>query len=356
MGLSKSERMEMLKKWKKYKKNEEYGERSGYLKSKSVLIFDMMYMFKSHFVANRAQSERGVPIGGVKGALDKIYWLTKKFNAKTVVCVFDGKDSHDKRQSIYEDYKSNRNKSNDGLKSVFDLPKDKNEHNKKYQMNLLVKILQELPVKLVIHKRLEADDIIGYLTKQYYGDVGGVRIIVSRDKDFYQLIDPNTAIYNPTDDELITSKNLRKHWDTYPQNIIYYRCIEGDASDNVEGISGVGTKTIEKYLPELHDRKFESIDEFIELIESKEEEFKRLKTTQKISEGIDVIRRNYEVCQLSEVDLGMDEKNTILSAMKSNEYDYRGKYKLQELVKKERVEKALRYDRLQEFYNIIRLQ
>lgn len=347
----------MLKKWKAHKKNNDYGERSGFLKSQSVLIFDIMFLFRSHFIRNEAMSERGIPIGGVKGTLDKIYWLTKKFNSKTIICVFDGKDSHDKRQAISEDYKSNRDKSKRGLSNPFLSDPDKNDHNREYQMDLLVKILTEMPVKLIIHKRLEADDIIAYLTKQYYENEGGVRIIVSRDQDFYQLIDNKTSVYDPTAKRLITSKSAGAKWDTnIPSNIIYYRCIEGDKSDNVKGIHGVGTKTIQKYFPELKNTKIKTIDAFINLIKSKEDELDRLQTTRRISEGIDIIRMNHELMQLQEVNIGSDAKSRILSAMKSNEFDYKGKYKLQKIVEQQKVSKALKFDRLKEFYDIIRVK
>lgn len=346
----------MLKKWKRYKNNKgESSANTTYLKSKSVLIFDMMYLFKSHLVANRALSEGGVPVGGVKGPLDKIYWLTKKYNAKTVVCVFDGKDSHVKRQEIYEDYKANREKSNRNLTSPHNLnPKDQ-KHNKQYQMNLLVKVLNLLPVKMIIHKRLEADDIIGYLTKQYYEDKGGQRIIVSNDKDFYQLIDKNTAIHDPRKKKVITSDNMKQFWDTYPKNVIYYRCIEGDSSDNVQGIDGVGTHTIEKHFPELQEKEIESLDEFIELIKSKKDTLKDTKRGKSILNGIDTIKRNYKVCQLINVNLSADEKNKILNSMSYNEFNYKSKYKLQKLVKEQRVSEALQFRRLEEFYNIIRI-
>lgn len=356
MGLSKSEKRKMLKDWKRHKNNEaESSANTTYLKSKSVLIFDMMYLFKSHLVANRAMSENGVPVGGVKGPLDKIYWFTKKHNAKTVVCVFDGKDSHVKRQEIYEDYKSHRKKANKRLSSPHNLNAKDQKHNKQYQMNLLVKVLNLLPVKMIIHKRLEADDIIGYLTKKFYGDKGGQRVIVSNDKDFYQLIDKNTAIHDPRKKKIITSDNLTKFWDTYPKNIIYYRCIEGDSSDNVQGIKGVSTGTIEKYFPELQEREIESLDEFIELIKSKEDRLKETSRGKSILNGIDTIRRNYKICQLIDVDLSADEKNKILNSMNRNEYNYKSKYQLQKLVKQQKVSKILQFRRLEEFYNLIRI-
>ena len=346
----------MLQKWRKYKKNEDDdGNATAYLKSQSVLIFDMMFMFKSHLVANTAMSEAGIPVGGVKGPIDKIYWLTKKFDAKTVICVFDGKHSHEKRKQVYEQYKSHRKKANRSLSTPFELNPKQLEHNKKYQMDLLVKILNLLPVKMIIHKKLEADDIIGYLTKQYYKDKGGFRIVVSGDKDFIQLIDKNTSIYNPRKKVLYTSRNMKKYWDTYPKNVIYYRCIEGDASDNVDGIHGVGTKTIEKYFPELTEREIETLDEFLDLVRSKKDELSKTKTGQKIIDGIPTIKRNYKICQLQEVNLSNDQLNKIINSMKYNEFDFKSKYKLDELVRSQNVSKILKIDRLQNFYNLIRI-
>lgn len=345
---------EFKKDWKNFKNNRSTTSENT-VKAKSVLILDMMYLFKSHFVANRAVSERGVPVGAVKGCLDQIYFGTKKFRAKQIICVFDGSDSHAKRQDIFEDYKSHRGESNANLSSPHNLSSDVNKTNKDYQMKLLVEILKFLPVKIIIHKKLEADDIIGYLTKTYFADRGGRRIIISADKDFLQLIDANTSVYNPRRKELYNTKNVKKYWDTYPKNIIYYRCIEGDASDNVDGIHGVGTKTIEKYFPELKEQEFESLEDFVDLIKSKEEELQKTKTSKKIINGIDKIRRNYKLCQLQDVELLAGEKQKVLSSMDLEEYDYMSKYKLQEFVKKQQVDKILSIYRLQDLYDKIRI-
>lgn len=356
MGLSKKERLDLLKNWDSYKKNNEYGREAKVLKGRSVLIFDVMYVFKSHFIRNEAMSETGVPIGGLKGVLDKIYWLIKKFDAKTVICVFDGKHSHDKRQLIHEDYKSNRNKTKNTFTNPYLKDPDEAGKNLDFQMNLLVRILNELPVKLMIHPKLEADDIIAYICKHYYKEKGGSRIIVSRDKDFYQLIDSNTAQYDPTADKLITTNTRKGEWNTkHPSNIIYYRCIEGDPSDNVEGISGVGTKTIEKYFPELVEKKIDTLQDFIDLIQSKSEELQRLKTTRKILEGTDVIKRNYELMQLQDITIGSDALRGVISVMESNEYNIKGKYKVGRILKEFNISRSINPHRLEDIFHIIRL-
>ena len=68
--------------------------------------------------------------------------------------------------------------------------------NRNHQINVLIEVLRNLPIVQVYVTDCEADDVIGYLSK--YSLKEWRKVIVSSDKDFYQLLDKNTLIYSPT--------------------------------------------------------------------------------------------------------------------------------------------------------------
>ena len=92
-------------------------------------------------------------------------------------------------------------------------------------------------------------------------------IIISTDKDFYQLVQEDVKIYNPTKKFLVTldtftEKINKTHKTTFkkitPEEYIIFRYLVGDSSDNIPGIYGIGPKRSQKILEE-HEGKFDSI-------------------------------------------------------------------------------------------------
>ena len=73
-------------------------------------------------------------------------------------------------------------------------------------------------------------------------------IIVSGDQDFYQLCNSNIQVWSPIKKILVNVDDVRSIFGCHPINFPIYKALLGDASDNIPGISGVGPKTIIKYL------------------------------------------------------------------------------------------------------------
>lgn len=280
----------------------------------TTLLLDISYLFKAHFSANTDVTDMGVPIAGVTGVINNISKFVDKFNATQVIAVFDGVKSRKRRQEILESYKGNRDKSSN-IQSKFDMDTDSLLELDRLQKQVLYELLGLLPVKRLYYEELEADDIIGYLTKTHFSDEEGRRIIVSADKDFYQLIDDHTEVYHPRKKLVVNRHNFRDQWDTLPENIIYYRIIEGDSSDNIKGIKGWGTKTIEKFFPELKAEEIDSFDDFQELITSKSAELSKTKTGAKILNQREVLPDNHILMDLSRTMLSPDEKMSLKKVM-----------------------------------------
>lgn len=102
----------------------------------------------------------------------------------------------------------------------------------------------------------EADDIIGTLAKKAAAD-GHTALILTGDRDSYQLIDDNISVIMTkkgiSQTELWDKAMLLEHYGLAPAQMIDLKALMGDASDNIPGVAGIGEKTALKLLAEYHD-------------------------------------------------------------------------------------------------------
>ena len=155
--------------------------------------------------------------------------LTKSYEAiRTIVCFDFGKSYY--RMDMYDEYKQNRKK-----------PKEE-EEAKKYEDFFAV--LNNLPEELeetLKFRGIEADDILAFLVDKLSINYEHTWVI-SSDKDLYQLIDNNVSIYNIFGRKEITKDILQETFDVTPDEYLLSRIIEGDKSDNIHGVEGIGPK------------------------------------------------------------------------------------------------------------------
>lgn len=292
-------------------------EREKLRKGSNTLIIDMNMIFSIHYSANKAIRQDGVPVGGVSGALNAISKFVSKFNANEVYCIFDGKNSRKRRTEVLNEYKAHRNEGA-GIQSSFDLSEEQNNKSKDLQLKMLFHLTKFLPVKVIKFDELEADDIIGYLINKQFSNYDGNRIIISRDKDFYQLINERTVCYDPVANKVVNKRTLKESWNTYPENVVLFRIIEGDVSDNIKGVHGIGTKTLQKFFPELSHIKIGDIDDFIELIESKRKKLQGSKKGKDLLDSFETLRDNFYIMSLRDTLVNQEESIRIQKIVDSD--------------------------------------
>ena len=155
--------------------------------------------------------------------------LAKSYEAiRTIVCFDFGKSYY--RMDMYDEYKQNRKK-----------PKEE-EEAKKYEDFFAV--LNNLPEELeetLKFRGIEADDILAFLVDKLSINYEHTWVI-SSDKDLYQLIGNNVSIYNIFGRKEITKDILQETFDVTPDEYLLSRIIEGDKSDNIQGVEGIGPK------------------------------------------------------------------------------------------------------------------
>ena len=149
------------------------------------------------------------------------------------------------RRYLLPEYKSGRNLSRITNWDIFDSIDDEND-SKVDQITRLIQYLKCLPVKVVSINKVEADDIIAYMSKDMAKRFNTKSYIVSSDRDFLQLVDDNVTVYRPIEREFYSPDTVQEKFGIVPENFIHYKVLLGDASDKVPGVKGLGKKGVLK--------------------------------------------------------------------------------------------------------------
>ena len=118
----------------------------------------------------------------------------------------------------------------------------------------IIQYLKILPVKTVSIDKVEADDIIAYLSKTVLKHPEDKAFIVSSDKDFLQLVTDNVIVYSPIEKEYYTRQSVIDKYKISPYNFILHKTLLGDNSDKIKGVKGLGQKGLLKKFPELIEK------------------------------------------------------------------------------------------------------
>ncbi|MFZ9690273.1 MAG: DNA polymerase I, partial [Phycisphaerales bacterium] len=152
------------------------------------------------------------------------------------------------RTEAYADYTSTREKLDDELQADFDTAVER-----------VRELLAAFRIPLVEVEGYEADDVIGTLASRAAA-AGLEAVIVSGDKDFYQLIRPGIALLNPgrggpagVDETWVTEANAAERLGVPPHQVTDWLALVGDTSDNVPGVKGIGEKGAVQLLTEYGD-------------------------------------------------------------------------------------------------------
>jgi DNA polymerase I len=274
-----------------------------------VMIVDGLNMFIRVFGAVPTLNDDGEHVGGVTGFMLSLGALIRNHKPTRVLVVFDGKGGSHRRKKMYSGYKEGRT----GLTKVNRLAgyEDLEDQSKsmRNQFNTLIKYLELLPVDLCYIDYVEADDVMAYAAKHIFEKEV---LIVSSDKDFLQLVDDRISVYLPIKKKLMGKDDVKELYGVPAHNLVFYRTFDGDKSDNIPGVRGVGPKTIVNKLEFLQNEPLE-LDTLLEKVSQMDDE--KLKT--KILENKDVLTLNYDLMQLSEPDISSSIKSNIRNIIDS---------------------------------------
>ena len=282
-----------------------------------ILLVDGLNLFFRNFAMLNMVNPNGVHIGGLGGFFRSLGALIRQINPTQVYVVFDGAGSANNRKNLIPEYKSGRDLQRITNWDAFDNLDD--EHDAKVdQMVRIIQYLKTLPVKTITIDKVEADDIIAYLSEIIPQDPKDKAFIVSSDKDFIQLVSEKVIVYRPIEKEYYTKETVVEKFQISPENFILYKTLLGDNSDKIKGVKGLGKKGLFKKFPELIERNLVWDD----ILDICEEKMKDHVVYARVIHGQEELEKNYSVMDLSNPMLSKDDKNYLDKVVSSKEFHY----------------------------------
>jgi len=196
-----------------------------------VLVDGSSYLYRAFHALPPLTNARGEPTGAVLGVLNMLAKLLKEQDPPLIGVVFDapGKTFRDE---LFAEYKAHRPPMPDDLRA---------------QVDPLIAAVEAQGLPLLRVPGVEADDVIGTLARRAAD--AGMRVIISTgDKDMAQLVDDRVTLVNTMTDSSLDRAGVKIKFDVYPEQIVDYLALVGDASDNIPGVPKVGPKTAAKWL------------------------------------------------------------------------------------------------------------
>ena len=273
-------------------------------------------MFFRAYIVDPSLSENGQPIGGLKGTLKIMQKLVRETSPDKIVVCWDGAGGSKKRRTLKKDYKGNRRpiRLNREIRNLSD---SEEIQNKIWQQTRLMEYFNYMPLSQIMLPDVEADDVIAYACHMP-ALKGWQKLIVSSDKDFYQLLDNETVLYRPVQKEFANKNSVVEKFGIHPNNMTLARAMAGDKSDNLEGIGNCGLKTVSKRFPFLSEEKSYTITDMYDFARS-ELETKKLKVYQNLLDESETFERNYKMMQLYAPGISITGKQTIRDSILDNE-------------------------------------
>ena len=261
-----------------------------------ILLVDGLNTYIRSFMAIPSLNDDGLHTGGIAGFLKSVGFAIKLLSPTRVIIVFDGKGGSQKRRKIYPGYKNGRKTDIKLNRNYEELSSSQIESvNFKKELIRTVNYLDTLPVTVMAIDQIEADDTIAYLARDTFKDSNVT--IMSTDKDFLQLASDKIKIWSPTKKKIFGCKEIVDEYGITCNNFIYYRIMEGDTSDNIPGLDGVGLKRVVKAFPFLGDEQQSSLQEIYNYSENNKSKYKIYQT---VLDNKLTIERNLELMQLKD--------------------------------------------------------
>lgn len=204
------------------------------------------------------QTSDGTYTNAVYGFLSILFKIEEDLNPEYLVVAFDLK-APTKRHLMYKEYKGTRKGMPEELAQ---------------QMPIIKKVLTAMNIKIITKEGYEADDILGTLSR--FGEENGLEVtLLTGDRDSFQLATDKTIIRIPrtkqgkTETEDFDKNKIIETYGVLPTQLIEVKGLQGDTSDNIPGVPGIGEKTALNLI-----KKYKSIDELYEKLEKGETNLK----------------------------------------------------------------------------------
>ena len=300
------------------------------MSNKLVIIDGNSIFYRSFYALPLLANSRGEYSNAVYGFAIQIIHIIENIKPKYMVVAFDA-SKKTFRNELYDGYKATRKSMPDELRS---------------QLEPLKKMLKLMNIKAVEQVGFEGDDIIGIVSKKFL-DIE--TIIVTGDRDSFQLVDETTSVYftkrGTSDVKIMTEKELKNEYGVTPKQFIDLKGLQGDSSDNIPGVSGVGPKTASDLI-----QKYGSIEELYEHIDEISGKLK-----EKLIAGKEMAflsKKLAEIVTAGDIDLKLSDCEYDFP-FASTVYDFFLNYEFKTLLKNSKIFDMNMGERSEKQYNVV---
>ena len=205
-----------------------------YLIDGHALAYRMYFALTAVGGSQRWQTSKGEPTAGIYGFARELLRIIEQEKPEYLAVAFDvGKTFRDE---LFPAYKGTREKMPDDLSP---------------QIKRIRQLVDVFNIPRLEMEGYEADDVLGSVARSAAEQGLGVKIVTG-DRDLLQLVNPRTVVYLAGDDQnYIKDEDVVKKLGVLPKQVVDYKALVGDKSDNIPGVAGIGEKTaialIEKY-------------------------------------------------------------------------------------------------------------
>lgn len=248
-------------------------------KKKLYLIDGNSLLYRSYYGIKRLSTSKGFPTNAVFGFISMLKKLMEREKPHYLGIVFDAKGPTI-RHKAFKDYKANRKPMPEDL--VIQVP-------------VIKKILRAFNIPLYEQKNYEADDVLGSLA-QRASSHNVLSVIVTNDKDIFQLVDKLTIVYNPVKEISLDEKKVKEHFGVSPSQVVDVLALWGDSSDNIPGVPGIGEKTSKALI-----NQFGSLEKLLKNLDNIE----KTRLQEKIKQNLEQLKLSQ---QLATIEKGLDVK------------------------------------------------
>ncbi|MEB8431492.1 DNA polymerase I [Cocleimonas sp. KMM 6892] len=253
-----------------------------------VLVDGSSYLFRAFYaLPSSLTSPDGMQTNAIHGVLNMLDRLRKDYQPDHMAVIFDAKGKTF-RNDMFPEYKATRPPMPDELRD---------------QIEPLHKIIEAQGYPMIVMPGVEADDVIGTMSKLYDGDV----IISTGDKDMAQLVDDQISLINTMSNSFHDRAGVIEKYGVPPERIRDYLALMGDKVDNIPGVPKVGPKTAVKWLTE-----YDSLDAIMQ----NADKFGG-KIGENLRESLEFLPLSYELVTIK-CDLELDVSPEYLSFNKEN--------------------------------------
>ncbi len=208
--------------------------------------YALIYRAFFAMISRPLTTSKGINTSVAWGIVNFLLRLRDKYQPDYIAWINDAGDSF--RTETYPEYKSTREKLDDELQADFD-----------QSLDHVSALLEAFHLPQIEVAGYEADDVIATLATRA-DEAGYQAVIVSGDKDFYQLIDDHIALLNPgrggpaaVTEQWVDMANAEERLGVPPRQVVDYLALVGDSSDNIPGVKGIGPKGAVTLLKEYGD-------------------------------------------------------------------------------------------------------